>query len=63
MKVARAPGPAKDGRLSQFVYFTTNELGHRLSGARAQDLGLIGSMIGGLIGVIAVVGVEDAQGW
>ena len=42
---------------------TASELGHWLSGARAQDLGLIGGMIGGLIGVIAVVGVEDAQGW
>ena len=28
-----------------------------------QDLGLMGGMLGYLIGVTAVVGVEDAQGW
>ena len=42
---------------------TASELELRLTGTRAQDLGLIGGMIGGLIGVIAVVVVEDAQGW
>ena len=42
---------------------TTAELGHRLGGTWAQDIGLIGGMIGGVIGVIGVVGMEDAQGW
>ena len=44
----------------------TNDEGVRLSVERDpawQDLGLIGGMIGGLIGVTAMVGVEDAQGW
>ena len=42
---------------------TTRELGYRLSGTWAQDIGLIGGMIGGVIRVIGVVGMEDAQGW
>ena len=53
----------KDVSANLRVVYEQRELGNRLSGARAQDLGLIGGMRGGLIGVIAVVGVEDAQGW
>ena len=42
---------------------TSTELERRLGGSERQDIGLIGGMMGGFIGAIAVVGVEDAQGW
>ena len=42
---------------------TSTELEPRLGGSERQDIGLIGGMMGGLIGAIAVVGVEDAHGW
>ncbi len=36
---------------------------HRLGGTRSGDRGLSGGTRGGLMGVIAMVGVEDAPGW
>ena len=42
---------------------TSTELEPRLDGSERQDIGLIGGRMGGFIGAIAVVGVEDAQGW
>ena len=58
---------ARKWRTSQLIcsFFlrTTGELELRLSGTWAQDICLIGGMIGGVIRVIGVVGMEDAQGW
>ena len=42
---------------------TSTDLEPRLGGSERQDIGLIGGRMGGFIGAIAVVGVEDAQGW
>ena len=60
---------ARKWRTSQVICSllrTTSELGYWLGEVGRdpawQDLGLIGGMIGYLIGVTAVVGVEDAQG-
>ena len=57
----------EDVSVNMLFVRTTAESEYRLSGAERdpawQDVGLIGGMKGGLIGVTAVVGVEDAQGW
>ena len=53
-------------RTSKLIYSflrTSTELERRLGGSERQGIGLIGGMMGGFIGAIAVVGVEDAQGW
>ena len=53
----------EDGSANLLVFSNDDGVSTSLSGARAQDLGPIGGLIGGSIGVMAVVGAEGAQGW
>ena len=53
----------RTSKLISAFLLTSTELEPRLGGSERQDIGLIGGMMGGFIGGIAVVGVEDAHGW